>query len=126
MVALLRAQELGLEVPAAVYNFSQGQMRLQNAISDFNGAIDHVKKLLEHISAIDSVTVRALTLRNQHKDSIHNQQYDQNTQRNMSAYGEEVINFSSSRKTLAKFAYAYQNQFGTTVKRESLGAAESS
>ena len=123
MVALLRAQELGLEVPAAVYNFSQGQMRLQNAISDFNGAIDHVKKLLEHISAIDSVYGSGFDFTEQHKDSIHNQQYDQNTQRNMSAYGEEVINFSSSRKTLAKFAYAYPNQFGTTVK-ESLGAAE--
>lgn len=41
-VALLKAQELGLELPGAVFNFSQCQLRLQNTISDMNQMIDKV------------------------------------------------------------------------------------
>ena len=43
MVALLKAQELGLEVPSAVYNFSQGQMRLQNALANVNHQIEETE-----------------------------------------------------------------------------------
>ena len=46
-VALLEAQKLGLEVPSAVYNFSQGQMRLQNAIDHFNEQIRETEKTAE-------------------------------------------------------------------------------
>ena len=35
-VALLRAQDYGLELPSAVFNFSQSQIRLQNAVKDSN------------------------------------------------------------------------------------------
>lgn len=41
-VALLKAQELGLELPGAVFNFSQCQLRLQNTISDMNEMINKV------------------------------------------------------------------------------------
>lgn len=41
-VALLKAQELGLELPGAVFNFSQCQLRLQNTISDMNQMISRV------------------------------------------------------------------------------------
>ena len=37
--AILEAQKLGLEIPAAVYNFSQGQIRLQNAIDNLGAQI---------------------------------------------------------------------------------------
>ena len=46
MVALMKAQELGLEVPSAVYNFSQGQIRLQNALSNMNDQIDDIEKTI--------------------------------------------------------------------------------
>ena len=42
-VALLKAQELGLELPAAVYNFSQCQLRLQNTVTEMNESIAMVK-----------------------------------------------------------------------------------
>lgn len=44
-VALLKAQELGLEVPSAIFNFSQCQLRLQNAIEDMNAKIESMKLL---------------------------------------------------------------------------------
>lgn len=46
MVALLKAQELGLEVPSAVYNFSQGQIRLQNTLSNVNHQIEETEKVI--------------------------------------------------------------------------------
>ena len=36
LVVLMEAQKMGLELPTAVYNFSQGQLRLQNTIDDGN------------------------------------------------------------------------------------------
>ncbi len=53
-VALLRAQELGLELPAAVANFSASQIRLQNTIDDTNKMI---KDLRENIKILDDLTV---------------------------------------------------------------------
>ncbi len=41
-VALLKAQELGLEVPSAIFNFSQCQLRLQNTIDTMNQTIDAI------------------------------------------------------------------------------------
>lgn len=38
-VALLKAQELGIQVPPAIFNFSQCQIRLQNALEEMNGLI---------------------------------------------------------------------------------------
>ncbi|MDD6037309.1 MAG: AarF/UbiB family protein [bacterium] len=43
-VALLKAQELGLELPAAVHNFSQCQLRLQNTISEMNEMISNLER----------------------------------------------------------------------------------
>ena len=54
MVALLKAQELGLEVPSAVYNFSQGQMRLQNALANMNNQIEETEETLKEFTEIDS------------------------------------------------------------------------
>lgn len=48
-VALLKAQELGLEVPSAIFNFSQSQLRLQNAIDDMNRQIEAMKMQLDNI-----------------------------------------------------------------------------
>ena len=46
MVALMKAQELGLEVPSAVYNFSQGQIRLQNTLANMNTQIDETESVI--------------------------------------------------------------------------------
>ncbi|MBQ6132542.1 MAG: hypothetical protein IJI65_00125 [Lachnospiraceae bacterium] len=51
--ALLKAQELGIKLPSAVYNFSQGQLRLQRSINDIN---DMISKYKEDINKIDSAT----------------------------------------------------------------------
>ncbi len=52
MVALLKAQELGLEVPSAVYNFSQGQIRLQNALDNINKQIEETEDVFERTANI--------------------------------------------------------------------------
>lgn len=46
-VALLKAQELGIEVPSAIFNFSQCQLRLQNTLDEMNSMISSMKKDLD-------------------------------------------------------------------------------
>ena len=46
-VALLEAQKLGLEIPPAVFNFSQGQMRLQNALENMNRQIEETQAVAD-------------------------------------------------------------------------------
>ena len=41
--ALLRAQELGLQLPAAIQNFSQCQLRLQNSVDEINKQIEKIQ-----------------------------------------------------------------------------------
>ena len=43
-MVLLKAQELGLEIPSAIYNFSQSQLRMQNTLQDINDLLDQVKR----------------------------------------------------------------------------------
>ncbi|MBP5194803.1 MAG: hypothetical protein J6Z42_02270, partial [Lachnospiraceae bacterium] len=50
--ALIRAQELGVKLPPAIYNFSQGQLRLQKSINDINKMISDIK---EDISWIEKM-----------------------------------------------------------------------
>lgn len=45
-VILLKAQELGLELPPAIANFSQSQIRLQQTIEEINTLIHEVKETL--------------------------------------------------------------------------------
>ena len=47
--ALLRAQEYGLELPGAVFNFSQCQMRLQNAINESNAKMGELNDALKQL-----------------------------------------------------------------------------
>ena len=48
-VALLEAQKMGLELPAAVYNFSQCQIRLQNTIQEMNNEIEALDNNIEKV-----------------------------------------------------------------------------
>ncbi|MDD6038827.1 MAG: AarF/UbiB family protein [bacterium] len=45
-VALLKAQELGLELPPAIANFSQSQIRLQQTIEELNNMIKQVSEAM--------------------------------------------------------------------------------
>ncbi len=51
-VALLKAQELGIELPAAINNFSSGQIRLQNSIDSMNQQIRSVRNELMDLDTI--------------------------------------------------------------------------
>lgn len=53
MVALLKAQELGIEIPDSVYNFAQGQIRLMNTINEMNGMM---KVLMREINEMGGIT----------------------------------------------------------------------
>lgn len=44
MAALMKAQELGIELPPAIHNFSQCQIRLQNSVDDMNACITDLQK----------------------------------------------------------------------------------
>ena len=50
---LMRAQAIGLKVPAAINNFSQSQMRLQNTLDSMNDEIYGIRKDLEELSALE-------------------------------------------------------------------------
>ena len=47
--ALLKAQTLGIELPPAIFNFSQCQIRLQNTIDDMNKQIDLLQKNIQRV-----------------------------------------------------------------------------
>ena len=50
--ALIRAQELGVKLPPAIYNFSQGQLRLQKSINDINNMISGIKSDIAWIESM--------------------------------------------------------------------------
>ena len=54
--ALLKAQTLGIEVPPAIFNFSQSQLRLQNTVDSMNAQIT---ALQDAYTVMDSVTLAA-------------------------------------------------------------------
>ena len=51
-VALLKAQELGIEVPSSIFNFSQCQIRLQNALDEMNDLIEEMRQDLDALNAV--------------------------------------------------------------------------
>ncbi|MBR1856882.1 MAG: phosphotransferase [Oribacterium sp.] len=48
-VALVRAQEIGLELPPTIANFSSCQMRLQNTLNDMNKSLKATRANLENL-----------------------------------------------------------------------------
>ncbi len=50
--ALIKAQELGIKLPPAIYNFSQGQLRLQKSINDINDMVENLKKDIDWLDNI--------------------------------------------------------------------------
>ncbi|MBR1441464.1 MAG: phosphotransferase, partial [Lachnospiraceae bacterium] len=54
MVALMKAQELGIEIPDSVYNFAQGQIRLMNTVNEMNQMMETLKEEIAKIGAINS------------------------------------------------------------------------
>jgi len=52
--ALIKAQELGVKLPSEVYNFSQGQLRLQRSINDINDMISKYKVDINKIESSQS------------------------------------------------------------------------
>lgn len=48
-LCISKAQEMGIMIPPALQNFSQGQIRLQNTIEEMNKAIEDMKKKVERI-----------------------------------------------------------------------------
>ena len=64
-VALIKAQELGLELPPVVANFSSGQIRLQNTVNEINKLVGDIKNtcsLLIHTKAAENSDKSAVDL----------------------------------------------------------------
>lgn len=49
----MKAQEIGLELPPAVYNFLQGEMLIQNTIAEINRLIKEAHKLYDELLYVD-------------------------------------------------------------------------
>lgn len=60
-VALLKAQELGIQVPPAIFNFSQCQIRIQNALEEMNGLIKTLQDGLVSATQLDCYYVDIAT-----------------------------------------------------------------
>jgi len=58
---LLKAQEIGLELPSAIFNFSQCQLRLQNTISDMNANIKRMEAMAAGIGVTADFNSISLT-----------------------------------------------------------------
>ena len=54
LAALIKAQELGFEMPAAVFNFSQAQQRLHNTIEDMNTKLKLVHQTIVEFDMMDT------------------------------------------------------------------------
>lgn len=54
-VGLIKAQEMGLEVPSAIFNFSQCQLRLQNAVDGMKKTMEDMREALVKITGTSSV-----------------------------------------------------------------------
>lgn len=59
-VALLKAQELGFELPAAIYNFSQCQIRLQQTVDSMNSQIKNMKSILNDKMTIPTAIMQGV------------------------------------------------------------------
>lgn len=66
-VILLKAQELGLELPPAIANFSQSQIRLQQTIEEINNLIDEVKTTL---AELETSSIQATALGNNFENML--------------------------------------------------------
>lgn len=60
MVCLLKAQEIGIEVPPAIYNFSMSQMRLSNTLDE---SMSQIKDIESKIAQIESMKAPGETSR---------------------------------------------------------------
>lgn len=52
MVCLLKAQEIGIEVPPAIYNFSMSQMRLSNTLDESMSQIDDLEAKISQMEGL--------------------------------------------------------------------------
>ena len=60
-VALVRAQELGIELPPTIANFSSCQMRLQNTLTDMNNALKAMRNNVKKLDAGIPLSTRYVT-----------------------------------------------------------------
>ncbi len=100
--ALLRAQELGLQLPAAIQNFSQCQLRLQNAVEDINAQIEMVQK---NLVAFDSAQPVHSNL---HPELVIRYHYDQ--------IGDKTITTGKLGKEYRRMAIPDDEQYKTFSK----------
>ena len=53
-VALIKAQEMGLELPPVIANFSSCQMRLQNTLTDMNNSLKCTRKICKQMLKLEN------------------------------------------------------------------------
>ncbi len=51
-VALMKAQEVGIKIPAEIQNFSACEQRLENTLTEFNDQISQIKQLIREIDGL--------------------------------------------------------------------------
>lgn len=119
-VALLEAQKLGLEIPAAVFNFSQGQMRLQNAIDNMNRQIRETEEAAEFFTDLDGEG-NPFDFTDQTR--IHDVNINPSTKTASKAYTGDLMRYTDSKEDLKSLAFddpitmeeAFFGRFGRTA-----------
>ena|GEM_PF-5314338 len=71
--ALMKTQQLGLEIPPAIYNFSQCQMRLQNSVADSKEVLEN---LTEAIVKLDKKHQGGMVLNSPLRDMVNSSETD--------------------------------------------------
>ena len=52
-IALMKAQEVGIKIPAEIQNFSQCEQRLENTLSELNGQVYTLRHLIKYIDCME-------------------------------------------------------------------------
>ncbi len=101
--ALLKAQELGIETPPAIYNFSQGQIRLSNSMDAMNKLIDRLKVKAGCVLHMTDYTQGYFVLAD---ISVHEGLQDKGKYRPLAAESQYVRILLKTATTKEAFTYA--------------------
>ncbi len=114
-VALLEAQKLGLEIPASVFNFSQGQMRLQNALDNMNRQIAETEAVAELYNEVLEDEEDGFDFTNARRYAEVNARPGLNTA--SGAYTRDLMIYTDNREDMKSLLMDYPN----TIRNVFLG-----
>ena len=123
-VALLKAQELGLEIPSSVYNFSQGQIRLQNAIDNMNQEIENLEKYADMFTRSHNMENDYFDLTDKRRENAHTRgdKSGNGLEVGRKAFVQDMFEYAANPQD---FRYVFEN-YGNTFEEYHIGRMKTS